>query len=175
MADGSLPHRIAVLCYLRDEQGCVLLLHRRQNPNLGMYSPIGGKLETSSGEGPHDCAVREIREETGITIDVTELRLLGIVSERAYQAEAHWLIFLFEVTRPIRRTEMKWMDFEEGTLEWKRPQDVADLPIPRTDRDIMWPLVQSHRGGFFAVHIDWSDTDLTWTVHESVKAHPADG
>jgi hypothetical protein len=33
----------------------------------------------------------------------------------------------------------------------------------------MWPLVQAHRGGFFMVHINWSETDMTWTVHESVK------
>jgi len=167
MADGSLPHRIAVLCYLYDEQGHILLLHRRQNPNLGMYSPIGGKLETTTGEGPHDCAVREIREETGIIVDTGELQLLGIVSERAYQGEGHWLIFLFEVTHPIRRDAVKWSEFEEGLLEWKRLEEVPDLPIPRTDRDVMWPLVQSHRGGFFTVHIDWSETDITWTVHES--------
>ena len=169
MADGSLPHRIAVLCYLYDDQGHILLLHRRQNPNLGMYSPIGGKLETTTGEGPHDCAVREIREETGIIVDTGELQLLGIVSERAYQGEGHWLIFLFEVTHPIRRDAVKWSEFEEGLLEWKRLEEVPDLPIPRTDRDVMWPLVQSHRGGFFTVHIDWSETDITWTVHESVK------
>ena len=167
MADGSLPHRIAVLCYLYDDQGHILLLHRRQNPNLGMYSPIGGKLETTTGEGPHDCAVREIREETGIIVDTGELQLLGIVSERAYQGEGHWLIFLFEVTHPIRRDAVKWSEFEEGLLEWKRLEEVPDLPIPRTDRDVMWPLVQSHRGGFFTVHIDWSETDITWTVHES--------
>ena len=30
----------------------------------------------------------------------------------------------------------------------------------------MWPLVQSHRDGFFVVHIDWSaDNEITWTVH----------
>ncbi len=169
MSTDSLPHRIAVLCYIYDEQGHILLLHRSQNPNRGMYSPIGGKLETTTGEGPHDCAVREIREETGITVDPGDLQLLGIVSERAYQGEGHWLIFLFEVTHPIRRDAVKWSEFDEGLLEWKDPKEVPDLPIPRTDRDVMWPLVQSHRGGFFTVHIDWSETGITWTVHESVK------
>ena len=73
---GALPHRIAVLCYLYDERGRLLLLHRRKNPNIGMYSPIGGKLETSTGEGPHDCAVREIQEETGVEIDHDDLRMM---------------------------------------------------------------------------------------------------
>ncbi len=165
MAD--LPHRIAVLCYLYDGQGRLLLLHRRQNPNIGMYSPIGGKLDTSTGEGPHDCAVREIHEETGVEIDHDDLRMIGIVSERAYQGEGHWLIFLFEVTRPIRHNEMKWKEFEEGTLEWKQPSEVPDLDIPRTDRDVMWPLVQEHRGGgFFTVHIDWAEGGITWKVHD---------
>ena len=50
----QLPYRIAVLCYVYDDDGRVLLLHRAQSPNLGMYSPIGGKLEVSIGESPHD-------------------------------------------------------------------------------------------------------------------------
>ncbi len=50
----SLPFRIAVLCYLYDDAGNVLLLHRSKAPNEGMYSPIGGKLESSWGESPHD-------------------------------------------------------------------------------------------------------------------------
>ena len=93
----------------------------------------------------------------------------GIVSERAYEGRSHWLIFLFEVMRPIRRDEIRWTDFSEGRLEWKRIDEVADLPIPRTDREVMWPLVQAHRGGFFVVHIDCSREPITWTVCQSVK------
>jgi 8-oxo-dGTP pyrophosphatase MutT (NUDIX family) len=113
--------------------------------------------------------LREVEEETGLSLNEGDLRLTGIVSERAYQEEAHWLIFLFEAVAPVDRDTLKWSRFSEGTLEWKRIEEVADLPIPRTDRDVMWPLVQAHRGGFFVVHIDWSATDMKWTVHESVK------
>ena len=169
----TLPHKIAVLCYLYDDDGRVLLLHRAQNPNKGMYSPIGGKLEITSGEGPHDCALREIKEETGLVIEHDDLRMIGIVSESAYQHETHWLIFLFEVTTPVDPAALQWADFDEGTLEWKPIDEVAQLAIPRTDREVMWPLVQSHRNGFFVVHIDWSaDDEITWTVHESVNDTP---
>ena len=126
-----------------------------------------GKIDTTTGEGPHECAVREIREETGIKIAPDELRLLGIVSERAYEGDGHWLIFLFEALRPVSRGELAWSEFDEGVLEWKRLEEVPDLPIPKTDREVMWPLVQSHRSGFFSVHIDWADDGITWTVHES--------
>jgi 8-oxo-dGTP diphosphatase len=165
----KLPYRIAVLCYLYDEDGCALLLHRRQNPNIGMYSPIGGKLEVESGEGPHSCAIREIKEETGITLPDAMVRLTGIVSETAYQSENHWLIFLFEVMRPIAHDEIARMSFEEGTLEWIAPDDIAELDIPDTDREVIWPLVQEHRNGFFMVHFDCSAQPMRWTLQESMK------
>ncbi len=170
--DGQLPHRIAVLCYLYDGEGRMLLLHRRQEPNIGMYSPIGGKLDVQSGEGPHACAVREIAEETGLLLNRRDVRMTGIVTERAYQDEAHWLIFLFEVVAVVRPGDLKWTEFKEGSLQWKPIAEVADLPIPRTDRDVMWPLVQAHRGGFFVVHIEWGPQEITWTVHESVRGTP---
>ena len=165
----KLPYHIAVLCYLYDEDGRALLLHRRQNPNIGMYSPIGGKLEVARGEGPHSCAIREIREETGITLPDAMVRLTGIVSETAYQSENHWLIFLFEVMRPISHDEIEQMDFEEGTLEWIAPEDLAELNIPDTDREVIWPLVQEHRHGFFMVHFDCSAKPMRWTLQESMK------
>lgn len=165
----TLPYKIAVLCYLYDEQGHVLMLHRKKNPNMGMYSPIGGKLEMTEGEGPHECAVREIHEEAGLKIHPDLVRLTGIVSERGYEGQTHWLIFLFEVLRPIGRDEVKLMHFDEGRLEWVDVAKVNQLPIPETDRKFMWPLVQEHRGGFFMVHIDCRVQPMVWTVTETSK------
>lgn len=164
----SLPYKIAVLCYLYDAEGRVLMLHRSKMPNQGMYSPIGGKLEVELGESPHDCALREIEEEAGVVLTHEEVRLCGIVSETAYEGQTHWLIFLFEVARPIGHDEIAAMSMDEGELEWVPADAVEDRDIPKTDREIMWPLARAHHGGFFMVHIDCSDGDLRWTVQESV-------
>jgi 8-oxo-dGTP diphosphatase len=170
---GPLPYRIAVLCYLYDADGRVLLLHRSKSPNDGMYSPIGGKLEIAAGESPHQAAVREIAEEAGLHVADDDVRMIGIVSETAYEGETHWLIFLFEVMRPVGHDEIRDMHIDEGRLEWIDAGAVADLPIPDTDREIMNPLVREHRGGFFVVHIDCSTDPMTWSVRESVKLSTA--
>ena len=163
----NLPHKIAVLCYLYDARDRLLLIHRLKDPNRGMYSPIGGKLETGLGESPHDCAVREVEEEAGLTLSTDDMHLTGIVAETAYEGETHWLIFCFEVTRTIDPAEIAEMQIDEGTLEWVPVHDVASHDIPDTDRRIMWPLMQRHRGGgFFSVHIDCTGEEMTWDVQE---------
>jgi 8-oxo-dGTP diphosphatase len=126
-----------------------------------------GKLEIADGEGPHDCALREIREEASIALNPDEIKLISIVSERAYQGEEHWLIFLFEATRPIRPDEIPHQEFDEGRLEWHRVEDVEKLPIPETDRAVMWPNVCKHRGGFFMVHIDCAEQPMRPRIVES--------
>ncbi len=54
----ALPFKISVLVFLRDEAGRLLLLQRTKAPNIGCWSPPGGKLETALGESPFECAVR---------------------------------------------------------------------------------------------------------------------
>ena len=143
----ALPYKVAVLCYLWDERDRLLMLHRRKLPNVDMYSPVGGKLEISRGESPHECAVREVHEETGLRLGDDEMRLFGMVSERAYQGEMHWLIFLFECVRRVRPEEVTHVDFDEGRLEWVAEGDVEGLPIPPTDRHVLWRLLASHEQG----------------------------
>lgn len=163
----NLPYRIAVLCYLHDQGGRQLMLLRSKNPNAGMYSPIGGKLDIDSGEGPHDCARREIQEETGLDLAPGDIQLIGMVSETAYESAGHWLIFCFKVTRSIDPGELQFTEFEEGTLEWLDEDQIETIDIPDTDRKVLWPLVRDHQDGIFAVHIDCSVEPMTWIVHET--------
>ena len=167
----TLPYKIAVLCYLFDEQGRLLLLHRSQNPNKGLYSPIGGKLHMDEGESPAACALREMREEVLLDLDYADIHLTGLVSETAFNNETHWLMFLYEVTRPV---VIERMEFEEGSLEWHALEDVEQLNIPETDRRVIYPLFRKHRGGFFHVHIDCADGSFTWRL-EHPSESPAIG
>jgi 8-oxo-dGTP diphosphatase len=160
---GYLPYKIAVLCYLFDERGRVLLLHRVKPPNQDLYSPIGGKLHMHEGESPTACAVREIHEEAGVEVDLNDLHLTGVVSETAFEGQSHWLMFLYEVTRPIQVTRMT---FDEGRLEWHEMTAVPSLAIPETDRQVIWPLFEEYRGRFFTAHIDCRDGKVDWRLEQ---------
>lgn len=159
----SLPFYIAVLCYLFNESGQLLLLKRRKPPNQHLHSPIGGKLNQSIGESPTTCAVREILEETGLVISATDLHLTGIVSEAGFDNEAHWLMFLYEVNHPV---STKLAPCPEGQLDWHNPANIPELPIPQTDRQVLWPLFWKYRHRFFAAHIDCRKQELRWHVEQ---------
>lgn len=150
----GLPYKIAVLCDLRDDRGRTLLIRRAKSPNLGMCSPIGGKLDTHTGESPLQCARREIEEEAGIDVPIERIRLAGVISEAGFEGQGHWLIFWCRVVGPVAVEERV---IREGSLEWHEERDLDALPLPETDREIIWPLVRKHvreDGGFFCVHID---------------------
>ncbi len=167
------PYKIAVLCDLRDSRGRVLLLHRRKDPNINLYSPIGGKLDTHTGESPAQCARREILEEAGVDVPIERLRLQGIISERGYpnaaasEQRTNWLLFYYRVEGPV---DFEAFEMREGRLEWIEPARVPDLPLPETDRRIIWPLVESHPRGFFTVHIECEGPEYTWTVEQSIQS-----
>ena len=157
-----LPYRIAVLCYLFDARGRVLLLRRSRLPNRHLHSPVGGKLDVDIGESPTGCAVREIHEETGLLLNPQKLHLTGVVSEAAYD-RVHWLMFLYEVLGPVC---VDRQDCDEGQLAWHEPAQIDQLQIPSTDRNVIWPLFWRYRGRFFMVHIDCRDEAMTWRIEQ---------
>ena len=63
-----LPYKIATLLYCFNERDDILLLERAQQPNLGLWSPCGGKLHMDAGESPYACACREAAEELGLVL-----------------------------------------------------------------------------------------------------------
>ncbi len=163
-----LPYQIATLLYGFDADGRVLLLERAQEPNRGLWSPPGGKLQVDTGESPFACACREAREELGLELHAADLHLTGLVSEHGYAGQAHWLMFLFELRRPLDRLPPA---IREGRFAFHSPRELAGLPLPRTDREQLWPLFWRHRGGFFSAHCHCHpDGHHEWTLEQSSPA-----
>ncbi|MSU24937.1 MAG: NUDIX domain-containing protein [Opitutus sp.] len=147
----SLAHKIAVLVFLENSAGDHLLLLRAKPPNLGVWSPIGGKLETTKGESPFECAVRETKEETGHVVTTADLHLFAMIAEKAYEGEAHWLMFLFRCQRPIAGLPPA---ISEGKFGFFSRAAIATLEIPETDRSALWPIYDQYRDRFVALKAD---------------------
>ena len=64
---------VAVSAFIQDEEGRILMIRRTDND---LYSIPGGEVEP--GETVTQAAVREVKEETGIDVDV--VGLIGIYS-----------------------------------------------------------------------------------------------
>ncbi len=160
-----LPYQVATLLYCFNNRDDVLLLERAQEPNLGLWSPCGGKLHTGDGESPYACACREAHEELGLEISTSELHLTGLVSEHGYLGRSHWLMFLFEVKRKLAKTPPP---HREGRFQFFARDAVSKLQLPQTDRERLWPWFWQHRGGFFAAHCHCRSIDVNeWTLEES--------
>ena len=60
--------RLTTLCYI-EKDGAYLMLHRTKKENDQSHDKwlgIGGKFE--DGESPEECMLREVYEETGLTL-----------------------------------------------------------------------------------------------------------
>lgn len=162
----ALPHQIATLLYVFNEQDEVLLLERARPPNQGLWSPGGGKLRTVDGESPYACACREAREELGWPLRPEALHLTGLISEHGYEGTGHWLMFLFEIKPKLSALPAP---HREGRFEFVARRDLPHRPLPETDRTMIWPLFWRHRGGFFAAHCHCrADGGFDWIEEESV-------
>ena len=67
------------LCYIENERGEYLMLHRvkKQNDlNHDKWIGVGGKCE--EGESPEECVCRETLEETGLML--TDYRYRGVIT-----------------------------------------------------------------------------------------------
>jgi 8-oxo-dGTP diphosphatase len=146
-----LPYKIATLVYLRDTRGHLLLMRRKKLPNLGLWSPIGGKLEMPTGESPYEAAVREVREEIGVGLTTDDLHLFAMIAETGYEGSGHWLMFLFDCARTL--TELP-PPIDEGEFAFLDPATLFEHPIPETDRQSLWPLWFERRHSFTALRAD---------------------
>ena len=120
--------RLTTLCYIRHE-GKVLMLYRNKKENdlnEGKWVGVGGKFEP--GETPDECLLREVREETGLTL--TGFQLHGVVTFISDEWDDEYM-FLYSADR---FTGCLRDDCPEGMLRWVPQEEVMGLPMWEGDR-----------------------------------------
>jgi 8-oxo-dGTP diphosphatase len=143
--------KLATLCYVRrDGQTLMLLRNKKANDiHEGKWNGLGGKFEP--GETPEACAIREIYEESGLTVRNPELR--GILTFPAFDGQEDWYAFVFVACD----FEGELIDSLEGELHWIDDDRVLDLNLWEGDRHFIQWL---DKPGFFSGRFDYVDGAL---------------
>ena len=127
-----MPPILGTLIYaFRDNS--LLLMERNKPPNFGLWVGPGGKVEAS--ESPYECALRELREETGLIAPA--LRFRGLITEVSPRPDWHWLLFIY--LAPQVEGELIG-DEREGKFRWWPLHQVLNASMPEADRAFL-PLV----------------------------------
>ena len=147
--------KLATLCYLKNN-GKTLMLYRNKKPgdiHKGKWNGLGGKVE--AGETPEQCAIREIQEESGLT--VIDLKFNGVITFPMFDGVDDWYVFIFT----INESHGFLIDSPEGELAWVPDEKLLELNLWDGDR-IFLPWLKQDK--FFSAKfvyvakklIDWS-------------------
>ena len=115
------------LCHI-ERNGCYLMLHRikkKNDLNQDKWVGIGGKCEDK--ESPEECNLREVFEETGLTLN--SARYCGIVTFVSDKWGTEYM-HIFKSSD----FEGKLKECDEGVLEWVKIEDIYNLPIWQGDK-----------------------------------------
>jgi 8-oxo-dGTP diphosphatase len=148
--------RNTTLCYIHNDRGQTLLLHRvkKENDlNHDKWIGVGGKFEDK--ESPEECLIREVREETGLTLTAYRYRgVVTFVSDR-WETEYMHLFTADGFTGTVR-------ECDEGTLEWVEDALVPTLPTWEGDRIFLNLLAED--APFFSLKLEYTGEALTYAA-----------
>ncbi len=127
------------------EQGRVLLVRRGNEPMKGRWSLPGGLLEL--GESLTAGVVREVREETGLDVEVVELiELLDRIHREGPRVRYHYVIADYlcrvvggELLAASDADQVRWVE----RSEWNSPSALQLDPIAARVIEAGWLRAQA--------------------------------
>ena len=150
--------QLTTLCYI-EQDGNYLMMHRvkkKNDINKDKWIGVGGHFEY--GETPEECLLREVKEETGLTL--LNYRMRGIVTF-IYGEDVVEYMHLFAADS----FEGELTDCDEGELVWIPKEEVMNLPIWEGDK-VFFKLL-NERDDFFLLKLRYNRDD----VLEEVAVH----
>ena len=148
-----LSMKETTLCYI-ENGGKVLMLRRNKKKNdynEGKWIGVGGKLE--EGENPDECLIREVKEETGITLESFKKRGLVFFYQDGYGELMHLY------TAETAETELPLCS--EGELYFINKEDIFSLNLWEGDREFLNILYGEEEKPFFNMHLYYEGDRLT--------------
>ena len=147
--------RNTTLCYL-ERDGKYLMLHRTAkevDENKDKWIGVGGKFE--EGESPEDCLLREVQEETGLTLTRWDYRAIVTFVSDEWGTEYMHLFTADQWTGEL-------ISCDEGELEWVDKRDVPSLPL--WEGDLLFFELIDRPGSFFSLKLVYQGPNLTRAV-----------
>lgn len=136
--------KLATLAYVkRYQQGVsqTLMMHKQRPGDYheGKWNGLGGKFEV--GESPEACLLREVHEESGLSVEKATLR--GVITFPDFDGVDDWYTFVYtvEAFAGVPRSSA------EGQLQWIDDADVLTLNVWEGDR-VFWAWLE--RPQFFS-------------------------
>lgn len=144
--------KMTTLCYI-EKEGKYLMLHRvkkHHDINAGKWIGVGGHVE--NGETPEECLLREVKEETGLTL--TAYRLRGLVTFLSDACEPE-LMCVFTADA----FDGELIECDEGELAWVDKSKVLALPTWEGDRVFLERLLSGDER-FFSIKLRYEGDRL---------------
>lgn len=141
---------LSTLCHIISDDK-YLMMHRvkkKNDINKDKWIGVGGKFEY--GEDPDECLLREVKEETGLTL--TNYSFRGIVTF-IYGSDVVEYMHLYTADG----FEGELIDCDEGELVWVPIKDVCSLPIWEGDKIFFKLLEEEER--FFSLKLVYDTND----------------
>lgn len=150
--------KMTTLCYIENND-CYLMLHRtkkKKDVNKDKWIGVGGHAE--GNETPQECLLREVKEETGLSLTSYKFRgLITFISDK-YEAEMMCLFTADGYTGEL-------ITCDEGELEWIKKSDVPQFPTWEGDAQFLKLLLEDEKR-FFAMKLRYEGERL---VEKSVE------
>ena len=152
--------KLTTLCYIEKDEK-YLMLHRvkKENDcNKDKWIGVGGKFE--EGESPEECLLREVKEETGLTL--TNYRFRGIVTFVSDEWEGEYMHLFTADGYEGELAEHTMASCVEGELVWVPKDEIEKLNLWEGDKIFLRLLVE--REAFFSLKLRYEGEKLVESV-----------